>query len=116
MRRSRPVTFVIFIAAFVAIIGYVYLRVYPHPVGSHHELSQLVGRKVSFVGEFDGDSKMFDKALLDGKWVRFYHSLGSIDWSQKTGEVCRFTGQVEYDANNPYGITFAIRNGEYYPR
>ena len=115
MRRT-PVALVIFIAAFIPIMGYVYLRVYPHPVTSHHELSKLVGFKVSFVGEFNGDAKMFDKALLDGKWVRFYHSTGSLNWRPKTGEVCRFTGQVEYDEHNPYGLTLAIRNGEYYPR
>lgn len=116
IRKAPSLTLIAVISILVLAAGYYCLFVRARFVTKYGDLDGNVGRNVTFVGEFKRDAKMYDIIKLNGRSIRFYHSVGSREWSPKSGDLCRVFGMLEYEENYPYGPPFAIRNAEYYAK
>lgn len=99
----------------ISIGGYYAVAIYPRSVTRYEELQSHVGKRVTFVGVFDDSNKAYQLVTLDEHPIRFYHTLGAIDWAPHTGEECRVVGVLEFDPNNMWGSPYRLSQAEYFP-
>lgn len=113
-RQRRRILVAALMLTGIGISWYYSAYVYSRPITRYDQLEIHVGKRVAFTTIVDRQYKAYELVYLDGKAIRFSHTLGGIDWSPEPGEVCRVVGQIEYEPNNLWGIPYRLSHGEYF--
>ncbi|MCA9075568.1 MAG: hypothetical protein KDA93_11085 [Planctomycetaceae bacterium] len=114
-RRERWGILAIVILCAVEIGVYYAAVVYPRRVSRYEELSEYIGRRITFETIHDDSNKAHELVFLEGQPIRFSHTMGGIDWTPQDDEYCIVVGTLEHEPRNMYDIPYCLTRAEYFP-